>query len=88
MISKAEKLEALKKFGKNENDSGNMAVQVAIITKRIDNLSPHFEKHHKDHNSKRGLMILIGQRKKHLAYLAKHDNASYLNVIKELGLRK
>lgn len=78
----------VKKFGKNEKDSGSSAVQVALLTKRINDLSPHFEKHVKDHSGKRGLLKMIGQRKTHLKYLASRDADKYAQVIKELGLRK
>ena len=88
MITHAEKAEIKAKFGKSENDSGSPEVQVAILTKRINNLMDHFGKHIHGHHSKRGLLKMIGSRKAHLKYLAKKDHTRYTNLIKELGLRK
>ena len=78
----------VKKFGKNDKDTGSTAVQVALLTNRINHLAPHFEKHMKDHSGKRGLLKLIGQRKTLLKYLASQDADQYARVIKDLGLRK
>ncbi len=88
MITKEQKKEIIEKFGKNITDSGCPAVQVALLTKRIENLTPHFGEHKKDFHSKRGLFKLIGQRRSLLRYIMKKDVESYKGLIKELGLRK
>ncbi len=80
--------ELTKKFGKNAQDSGAPAVQIAVLTERINELSSHFEKHSKDHSSKRGLMKMIGKRRALLKYLGERDAAGYQKVIAELGIRK
>jgi small subunit ribosomal protein S15 len=77
-----------KEFGKGETDSGSAPVQVAILTKRINNLMPHFEKHIHDYHSNRGLLKMIGQRKRLLKYIKKNDAGQYSALIKKLGLRK
>lgn len=87
-ITNERKLELVKKFGKNEKDSGTVEVQVAILTERINQLTGHFSTHKKDHASRRGLMMLVGKRRRLLNYLAKKDIERYRTVIKELNLRK
>ena len=77
-----------KEFGSGEKDSGCTAVQVALITARITNLAPHFTKHSHDYSGNRGLLKLIGQRKRLLSYLARTDSPKYQALIKKLGLRK
>jgi small subunit ribosomal protein S15 len=77
-----------KEFGSSEKDSGCVAVQVALVTARINNLAPHFANHKHDYSGNRGLLKLIGQRKRLLSYLAKKDDAKYQALIKKLGLRK
>ncbi len=88
MITKEEKLEMVKKFGKNEKDTGSAAVQVAFLTKRINDLRPHFETHDHDYHSNRGLLQMIGKRKAHLKYLSETNPEQYAKVLKELDLRK
>ncbi len=87
-ITKEEKLEIIKRFGKNEKDSGRTEVQVALLTRRIIHLTEHLKTHRKDHHSRRGLLKLVGQRRRLLNYLAKKDIQRYRNLIKELGLRR
>lgn len=87
-VSKKIVAEFGKEFGSSDKDSGCIAVQVALITTRINNLAPHFEAHKHDYSGNRGLLKLIGQRKRLLAYLAKTDEKKYQAVIKKLGLRK
>jgi small subunit ribosomal protein S15 len=87
-MTKEEKVEIIKKFGINENDSGKSEVQIALITKRINDLTGHFNKHKKDHHSRRGLMMLVGKRRSLLDYLAKKDIERYRSIIKELNIRK
>lgn len=87
-LTKEQKSELIKKFGKSENDSGTAEVQVAILTQRINELTDHFGKHSKDHSSRRGLMKMVGKRRRLLDYLAKKDINRYRAVIKELNIRK
>lgn len=87
-ITKEEKLELIKKFGKNDKDSGTAEVQVAILTKRINDLTDHFAQHKKDHHSRRGLMMLVGKRRRLLDYLAGKDIERYRKIIKDLNIRK
>lgn len=87
-ITKDEKLEIIKKYGKNEKDSGTAEVQIAILTKRINDLTSHFSDHKKDHHSRRGLMMMVGKRRRLLDYLAAKDIQRYRSIIKELNIRK
>jgi small subunit ribosomal protein S15 len=87
-MTKEEKLEIVKKFGQNENDSGRSEVQIALLTKRINDLTDHFDKHKKDHHSRRGLMKMVGKRRRLLDYLAEKDIERYRAIIKELNIRK
>ncbi|KUG25057.1 ssu ribosomal protein s15p (s13e) [hydrocarbon metagenome] len=87
-LTKEQKSDLIKKFGKSENDSGTAEVQVAILTLRINELTDHFGKHSKDHSSRRGLMKMVGKRRRLLDYLAKKDINRYRAVIKELNIRK
>jgi small subunit ribosomal protein S15 len=75
-------------FGSSEKDAGCAPVQVAILTTRINNLKGHFDKHIHDYHSNRGLLKLIGRRRRLLKYIAKNDTEKYQAVIKKLGLRK
>ncbi|MFH1198267.1 MAG: 30S ribosomal protein S15 [bacterium] len=87
-LTKDQKQELLKKYGKNENDSGTAEVQIAILTARINQLTDHFSAHMKDHSSRRGLLMMVGKRRRLLDYLAKKDIARYRSIIKELNIRK
>mgnify|MGYP003473850161 FL=1 len=87
-MTKEEKLEIVSKFGKNTNDSGKSEVQIALLTKRINDLTSHFDVHKKDHHSRRGLMMMVGKRRRLLDYLIKKDIARYRAIIKELNIRK
>lgn len=87
-MTKDEKLELVKKFGKDEKDSGKSEVQIALLTKRINDLTSHFDAHKKDHHSRRGLMMMVGKRRRLLDYLMKKDIARYRAIIKELNIRK
>lgn len=87
-MTKEEKFEIIKKFGENEKDSGKPEVQIALITKRINDLTEHFNVHKKDHHSRRGLMMLVGKRRRLLDYLIKKDITRYRAIIKELNIRK
>jgi len=88
MISSEEKKEIFKKFGKSENDTGCAHAQVAVLTKRIENLKVHFEQNPHDFHSNRGLLKMIGKRKSFLNYLSRKKPAEYADLIKTLGLRK
>jgi small subunit ribosomal protein S15 len=87
-MTKEEKLEIIKKFGASEQDSGKSEVQIALITKRLNDLTGHFDVHKKDHHSRRGLMQLVGKRRRLLDYLMKKDIERYRAIIKELNIRK
>jgi len=87
-MTKEEKLEIIKKFGKDEKDSGKPEVQIALITKRINDLTSHFNAHKKDHHSRRGLMMLVGKRRRLLDYLRVKDIERYREIVKALKLRK
>jgi len=86
-LDKAKKLEVIQKFGSKENDTGSPAVQVALLTARINYLTEHLKENKKDHASKLGLLKLVGQRKRLMRYLRKKDLPRYAETIKELGLR-
>ena len=83
-----EKKEIVKGFGKNDTDTGSTEVQVALLTKKINELSEHFKVHKKDHHSRRGLLGMINNRRKLLKYLKGKNEKGYLELIKKLGLRK
>jgi small subunit ribosomal protein S15 len=87
-LTKEEKAKIVKEFGKDEKDTGSIEVQIAILTKEINNLTEHFKTHIHDFHSNRGLLIKVGQRKSKLNYLMKNDVPKYREVIKKLGLRK
>jgi small subunit ribosomal protein S15 len=87
-MTREEKLEIIKKYGTNENDSGKSEVQIALLTKRINDLTSHFDAHKKDHHSRRGLMMMVGKRRRLLDYLAKKEIERYRTIIKELNIRK
>ncbi len=82
------KTEIVTKFGKDANDTGNTRVQVALLTARINELTEHLRDHKADHHSRRGLLMLVGQRRRLLGYLQKSDLEGYRELIKELGLRR
>jgi small subunit ribosomal protein S15 len=82
------KKEIIDRFKLHDKDTGSPEVQVAILSNRITYLTDHFKVHKKDHHSRRGLLKLVGQRRRLLNYLRKTDLTRYQNVIKELGLRK
>lgn len=87
-MTKEEKLEIVRKFGESEQDTGKSEVQIALLTKRINDLTDHFNKHMKDHHSRRGLMMMVGKRRRLLDYLMKKDIERYRGIIKELNIRK
>lgn len=87
-VTKAEKASIVAKYGVNEKDTGKTEVQIALITERINSLTDHFKEHKKDTNSRRGLLQLVGQRRRLLKYLQRSDLEGYRALIEKLGLRK
>ena len=86
-LTKEQKEQVIGKFKKHEKDSGSPEVQIALLTERINTLSGHFKEHKADHHSRRGLLKMVGQRKRLLSYLKKKDLEGYRALIKELGIR-
>jgi small subunit ribosomal protein S15 len=80
--------EIVAQFGADENDTGNTRVQIALLTQRINDLTTHLRTNKKDHHSRRGLLMLVGRRRRLLNYLQKKDLEGYRALIKELGLRR
>jgi ribosomal protein S15 len=87
-MDKARKLEIIKEFGRGEGDTGSPEVQIALLTERITHLTEHFKVHKKDHHSRRGLLMMVGQRRGLLNYLKEQDIERYRAIVKKLGLRK
>ncbi len=86
-ISKERKAELIKEFGKNEHDSGSAEVQVAILTDRIRELTEHMKVHKKDYHTRRGLLMLVGRRRRLLVYIKNRSVEDYRALIAKLGLR-
>ena len=82
------KTETIGKYKRHEGDTGSPEVQIALLTDRINLLTEHFKVHQKDHHSRRGLLKLVGQRRRLLNYIKTDDVERYRNIIKRLGLRK
>ncbi|MDR0354818.1 MAG: 30S ribosomal protein S15 [Deltaproteobacteria bacterium] len=87
-ITTEKTVELIEAYRTHPTDTGSAEVQVALLTERILNLTEHFKKHHKDHTSRRGLLKLVGQRRRLLNYLRKQDISRYRELIGRLGLRK
>jgi len=87
-LDKENKIDIVNKLGLHKRDTGSTEVQVALLTERINQLTGHMLAHRHDYHSQRGLLKLVGRRKRLLAYLSKHDVARYHNLITKLGLRK
>jgi small subunit ribosomal protein S15 len=87
-LTKEAKQELVSKHGSTKTDTGSTKVQVALLTQRINQLTEHLRAHPKDHYSRRGLLKLVGRRRRFLNYLQKHDLEGYRALIKELGLRR
>jgi small subunit ribosomal protein S15 len=87
-LVKEDKKKVIEKFKTHENDTGSSEVQIAILTKKINRLNEHLKVNKKDHHSRRGLVIMVGKRKRLLGYLKNNDIARYKKIIEELGLRK
>ena len=88
MITSEQKREIIAKFGGNEANTGDSKVQVALLTARINDLQNHFKANPKDHASRRGLLMMVGQRRRLLKYIKNRDINEYRELIAELGLRK
>ncbi|MBN2627269.1 MAG: 30S ribosomal protein S15 [Spirochaetales bacterium] len=88
MLTVEDKKKIVADFGKDANDTGSAQVQIALLTKRIEDLTDHFKEHAKDHASRRGLLKMVGQRRRLLRYLKKKDLNGYRELIGKLGLRK
>ncbi len=87
-LTKEAKLDIVRRHGASDSDTGSTKVQVALLTKRINDLTEHLRAHPKDHYSRRGLLKLVGRRRRFLNYLQKRDLEGYRELIKELGLRR
>ena len=87
-MTQAEKQAIMKEYATHEGDTGSPEGQIAVLTKRINDLTEHLKEHHKDHHSRRGLLKMVGKRRALLSYLKKNDIESYRNLIERLGIRK
>ena len=87
-LTKEQKTKLIGKYGRSEGDTGSAEVQVALLTERINELTGHLRSHSKDHHSRRGLLMLVGKRRRMLRYLERHDLERYRALVAELGLRK
>lgn len=87
-ITQEKKTELIKEYGRGEGDTGSPEVQVSILTERIRNLTEHLKEHKKDFHSRRGLLIMVGQRRRLLDYLKRKDDSRYQSLIESLGLRR
>ena len=87
-LTKEAKQELITKHGRNDADTGSPEVQIAMLTERINELTEHLRTHRHDHYSRRGLLKLVGRRRRFLTYLQKHNLEGYRALIKELGLRR
>jgi small subunit ribosomal protein S15 len=88
MITSEKKKSVISDLAKSKNDTGSSAVQVGILTKRIEEITEHLKTNKHDHMARRGLLQLVGQRKRHLKYIAEKDSKEYLELIKKLGIRR
>lgn len=87
-LQKEEKLAIINEFKTHESDTGSAEVQIALLTARINLLTEHLKQHKKDHHSRRGLLMMVGQRRRLLNYLSKKDMERYRSVVERLGLRR
>ena len=87
-LTAEEKQEVVARFGRDENDTGATQVQIALLTRRINHLTEHLREPKHDHHSRRGLLMLVGRRRRFLNYLQKKDLEGYRSLIRELGLRR
>jgi small subunit ribosomal protein S15 len=87
-VTAERKQELVARFGKAEGDTGSAEVQIALLTERINSLTEHLRTHGKDHHSRRGLLMMVGKRRRLLNYLQRKDLEGYRALIRELGLRR
>jgi small subunit ribosomal protein S15 len=87
-LTREAKTDVIRQFAKHESDTGSPEVQVALLTARINELTDHLRNHGKDHHSRRGLLMMVGQRRRLLNYLRRCDIARYRELVQELGLRR
>lgn len=87
-LTKERKQELIGKFGRSDGDTGSAEVQVALLTERINELTQHLRSHGKDHHSRRGLLMMVGRRRRLLRYLERSDVERYRQLVGELGLRR
>jgi small subunit ribosomal protein S15 len=87
-LTQDRKREIIGRWGAGGEDTGNTRVQIALLTARINDLTDHLRTHRKDHHSRRGLLMLVGKRRRLLNYLQRHDLDGYRELIRELGLRR
>ena len=87
-LTKDNKQDVIKEFGRTNKDTGSAEVQIALLTRRIEDLTGHFKTNPKDHNSRRGLLKMVGQRRKLLNYLKRKDIQKYREILDKLSLRK
>jgi small subunit ribosomal protein S15 len=87
-LTKDRKQELIGKFGREDGDTGSAEVQVALLTERINHLTEHLRAHSKDHHSRRGLLMMVGKRRRLLGYLEREDLERYRKVVADLGLRR
>lgn len=87
-LTKEAKTDVIKKFARHEGDTGSSPVQIGLLTTRINELTEHLREHKRDHHSRRGLLMMVGQRRRLLNYLRRKDLDAYQRVVKDLGLRK
>ncbi|KKU15616.1 30S ribosomal protein S15 [Candidatus Jorgensenbacteria bacterium RIFCSPLOWO2_02_FULL_45_12] len=86
MLSKQQKQSAAREYKKHDTDTGSAAVQIAILTRQIKELAAHLKKNPKDNHSRRGLLIMVGKRRRFLQYLEKNDERKYRSIVKKLEL--
>jgi len=87
-LTKEQKTELIGKHGRSAGDTGSAEVQIALLTERINDLTGHLREHSKDHHSRRGLLMLVGKRRRMLRYLERSDLERYRSLVAELGLRR
>ncbi|MCX7854539.1 MAG: 30S ribosomal protein S15 [Anaerolineae bacterium] len=87
-LSKSEKQQIIRDYGRSPQDTGSPEVQIAILTHRINQLTEHLKVHKHDEHSRRGLLRMVGKRRRHLTYLSRTDPERYKEVVRRLGLRK
>jgi small subunit ribosomal protein S15 len=87
-LTSERKRELAAQFGANDRDTGNVKVQIAQLTERINQLTEHLREHKRDHHSRRGLLMLVGSRRRFLNYLQRNDLEGYRELLKSLGLRR